>query len=55
MAIDYVFHVGMMLFGGVLALFFARILLARPATEPISEKASIPAPVAALSEEVVVR
>lgn len=28
--IEYVFHVGMMVFGAVLALFFARLLLARP-------------------------
>ena len=29
LAIEYVFHAGMMAFGAVLALFFARILLAR--------------------------
>ena len=54
-AIEYVFHAGMMVFGGVLALFFARILLARSTTDSATESATLPAPAAIAAEEVMVR
>ncbi len=45
-AIEYVFHAGMMVFGGVLALFFARILLATSTRGPADDLAAVPAPAA---------
>jgi hypothetical protein len=40
-AIDYVFHAGMMVFGVVLALFFTKILTAGPAAESASAPAAV--------------
>jgi hypothetical protein len=54
-AIEYVFHVGMMVFGGVLALFFAQILIAISATEPATERAAVPTRSTATAQEVMVR
>lgn len=55
LAIEYIFHVGMMVFGGVLALFFAEILMATSATQPAAETAAAPAQIAATPQEVMVR
>jgi len=54
-AIEYVFHVGMMVFGGVLALFFAQILIATSPNEPATERATVPARSTATAREVMVR
>jgi hypothetical protein len=54
-AIEYAFHVGMMVFGGILALFFAEILIATSATEPANETAAAPARSTATAHEVMVR
>jgi hypothetical protein len=54
-AIDYVFHVGMMLFGAVLALFFAKILISKSATEPATETAAAPDRFSGTAQEVMVR
>jgi hypothetical protein len=54
-AIEYVFHVGMMVFGGVLALFFAQILIALSAAEPATERAAVPTRSTGTAQEVMVR
>ena len=55
LALDYVFHAGMMVFAGVLALFFARILLGRSSAQPGDRAVALPVTLAAKAEEVMVR
>ena len=54
-AMEYIFHAGTMVFGGVLALFFAKILLARPGAQPATEAAAIRSLTAQATKELVVR
>jgi hypothetical protein len=53
-AIEYVFHAAMMVFGGVLALFFARILLAPSASGATAKSEAVPTLAAIATEEVMV-
>lgn len=43
MVIDYVFHIGMMVFAGVFALVFAKTLLARSVTASAADSVAVPA------------